>query len=83
MSSTAGRAAIQDLVLELRPWGFRLRDISLPAHVWHGNLDRNVLVESGTYQATEIPNATLHRLPHEGHWLVYSHFDDILDCLTA
>jgi hypothetical protein len=34
-------------------------------------------------QAEEIPQATLHRLPHEGHRLVYSHFDDILDNLGA
>ena len=74
---------MQDLALELRPWGFRLRDIALPVHVWHGDLDRNVLVESGAYQANEIPDATLHRLPHEGHLLVYSHFDDILDSLVA
>jgi len=83
VASTAGRAAMQDLALELRPWGFRLRDIALPVHVWHGDLDRNVLVESGAYQANEIPDATLHRLPREGHLLVYSHFDDILDSLAA
>lgn len=82
-ASTAGRAAIQDITLELRPWGFRLRDIALPVHVWHGDLDRNVLVESGTYQANEIPHATLHRLPQDGHWLVYSHFEDILDSVAA
>ena len=82
MAPTAGRAAIQDLVLELRPWGFRLRDIVLPTHVWHGDLDRNVLVGSGRYQADEMPNATLHRLPDEGHWLVYTHFEGILDSLA-
>ena len=74
---------MQDLTVELSPSGFHLRDIALPVHVWHGDLDRNVMVESGTYQASEIPNATLHRLPLEGHWLVYSHFDDILDSLAA
>ena len=80
---TAGRAAVQDIELELRPWGFRLRDIAIPVHVWHGDLDRNVVVESGIYQANEIPHATLHELPDEGHWLVYDHFDEILDCVAA
>jgi pimeloyl-ACP methyl ester carboxylesterase len=83
LAATAGRAAVQDIRLELNPWGFRLRDIAIPVHVWHGDLDRNVVVENGTYQAKEIPHATLHQLPHEGHWLVYSHFDEILDGLTA
>lgn len=81
LASTAGRSAMQDLTLERRRWGFHLRDIVIPVHVWHGDLDRNVLVASGTYQAAEIPRATLHRLSDAGHWLVHSHFDDILDSL--
>ncbi len=83
LSATTGRAAIQDLRLELRPWGFHLRDIALPVDVWHGDLDRNVVLDSGLYQANQIPHATLHRLPHEGHWLIYSHFGEIIDTLLA
>lgn len=83
LASTAGRAAMQDLTLELSPWGFRLQDIALSVHVWHGDLDRNVVVESGNYQANEIPHATMHRLPRDGHWLVYTHFADILDSIAA
>ena len=41
LASTAGRAAMQDLTLEQSPWGFLLRDIAIPVHVWHGDLDRN------------------------------------------
>jgi len=83
LAATSGRAAVQDLRLELRFWGFRLREIELPVHVWHGDLDRNVVVESGLYQANEMPHATLHRLPEEGHWLVYTYFDEVLDSLSA
>jgi pimeloyl-ACP methyl ester carboxylesterase len=83
LSPTAGKAAVQDIRLELRPWGFRLRDIAVPVHIWHGDLDRNVVVENGIYQANEIPHATLHRIPDEGHWLVYDHFGEILDSLAA
>jgi pimeloyl-ACP methyl ester carboxylesterase len=82
-ASTAGRAAIQDLQLEMRPWGFRLADIAISVHVWHGDLDRNVVVANSIYQANEIPRATLHQIPHEGHWFVYDHFDDILDSVAA
>jgi pimeloyl-ACP methyl ester carboxylesterase len=83
LSRTAGRAAVQDLQLELRPWGFRLRQIPISVHVWHGDADRNVVVENGIYQANEIPDTTLHQVPHEGHWLHYDHFDEILDDLTS
>jgi len=83
LSTTAGRATVQDITLESRPWGFRLRDITMPVHVWHGDLDRNVLVDRGTYQANEIPQATLHRIPNEGHGLVHNHFADILDSVAS
>jgi pimeloyl-ACP methyl ester carboxylesterase len=55
LSPTAAKAAVQDLRLELAPWGFALRDIATRVHVWHGNLDRNVVVENGIYQANGTP----------------------------
>jgi pimeloyl-ACP methyl ester carboxylesterase len=82
LASTTACAAIQDLRLERSPWGFRLHDIEGPIHIWHGDLDQNVDVASGIYQANEITQATLHRLPDAGHWLVYSHFEDIVQHLT-
>ena len=78
LSPTAAKAAVQDLRLEMAPWGFTLRDVATPVHVWHGDLDRNVVVENGIYQADAIPRAVLHRVPDQGHWLVHSHFDEIL-----
>ena len=50
--------------------------------VWHGDMDRNVVVEEGLYLAQAIPRATMHRLPDAGHWLLHSHFADILDSIT-
>jgi pimeloyl-ACP methyl ester carboxylesterase len=82
LSATAARAATQDFVLELKPWGFELRDIAMHVHVWHGELDRNVVVSNGVYQATHIPDATLHQLPHAGHWYFHERFDEILDAIT-
>ena len=55
VAPTAARAAVQDVQLELRPWRFRLGDVAIPVQVWHGDLDRNVVVENGIYQANEIP----------------------------
>ena len=52
-------------------------------HVWHGEADRNVMFASGVYQAREIPHATLHPVPNEGHWIHYNHLDEILDCVAA
>jgi pimeloyl-ACP methyl ester carboxylesterase len=82
LSPTAARAATQDFVLELKSWGFQLRDIAMHVHVWHGDLDRNVVVDCGIYQAAQIPNATLHRLPDSGHWYFHERFGEILDTVT-
>jgi pimeloyl-ACP methyl ester carboxylesterase len=83
LSATAGRAGVQDVTLERRRWGFRLEDIKVPVHVWHGDADRNVLIANGTHQANTIPDATFHRVPDEGHWLIFSHFTEILDAAIA
>jgi pimeloyl-ACP methyl ester carboxylesterase len=80
---TAARAAVQDFRMEIRSWDFRLGDIKIPVHVWHGDADRNVLVANGTYQAGAIPNSTLYLLADEGHALFHDHFDQILDNLVS
>jgi pimeloyl-ACP methyl ester carboxylesterase len=83
VSRTAGRAAVQDIQVERRPWGFRLGEIATSVHVWHGDADRNVVVANGRYQAKAIPGATLHEMAHEGHWLMYGRFAEIVDSVTA
>lgn len=81
-SPSAARAAVQDVRLEGRPWGFALRDIAIPVHVWHGDADRNVPFANGEFQSAEIPGAMMHKVPGEGHWIAISHFDEILDGIT-
>jgi pimeloyl-ACP methyl ester carboxylesterase len=81
VSTTAGRAAVQDIVLEARPWGFDPREIECPVHIWHGDADDTVTLANGIYQAGVTPRATLHEIHDEGHWLLYEHFGEILSSL--
>jgi pimeloyl-ACP methyl ester carboxylesterase len=83
VSSTAGRAAVQDICLEARPWGFELHEIKCRVYVWHGDADDTVTLANGIYQANAISRSTLHKIPGEGHWLLYEHFGDILSNLFA
>ncbi|HTO06979.1 MAG TPA: alpha/beta hydrolase [Myxococcota bacterium] len=76
--TTAARAAAQDFALFASPWGFRLEDISIPVHVFHGDADVNVPVSHGRGQADRIPNAKLHLFPGEGHMLCFEHAREIL-----
>ncbi len=81
-SPTSALAASQDFALFARDWGFRLEDIAVPTHVWHGDLDRNVPFEHGRRQAESIAGAEFHACPGEGHFLVIDHFSEILHAVT-
>ncbi len=82
-SASTAHAAVQDLVLFARDWGFRLQDISVPTHVWHGDADKSVPFSHGEFVARQIPGAELHPCPGEGHLLVVDHLGEILQTLAA
>jgi pimeloyl-ACP methyl ester carboxylesterase len=77
-SNTAAKAASQDFALFAKDWGFRLEDISVPVHIWHGDLDRGVPLAQGRIQFERIEGAKLHECPGEGHLLVVDHLEEIL-----
>jgi pimeloyl-ACP methyl ester carboxylesterase len=83
VSSTAGRAAVQDICLEARPWGFDVREIECSVDVWHGDADDTVPIANGLYLVNAIFQAAMHELRGEGHWLLYDHFGEILSSLHA
>lgn len=62
----------------VRPWGFRLDEITVPTHVWHGEDDVNNPMQCGAYLADTIPNATPHFLPGEGHFFIMKRWGEIL-----
>jgi pimeloyl-ACP methyl ester carboxylesterase len=82
-SATSAMAAAQDFTLFARDWGFRLEDIAVPVHVWHGDADRNVPYAHGQQQAERIPNAVFHACPGEGHLLVVDHLSEILHTVST
>lgn len=78
------RGASWDAVLYKHSWGFRLQDISMEVHLWHGELDTQVPVSVGRYVANAIPNCRARFLPDEGHLsLAYNHIEEILSVLVV
>jgi pimeloyl-ACP methyl ester carboxylesterase len=71
------------MAIGARDWGFRLEDITVPVHVWHGDRDRNIPIAQGELQAELIPHATLHRCPGEAHAIYVDHMPEILATLTG
>ena len=74
--------AERELWLYSHSWGFRLEDISMPAHIWHGEKDGTVPVSMGRHFANTIPDARAEFFPDEGHFsLPILHMEKILRTL--
>lgn len=67
----------------VRPWGFRLEDITMEVHLWHGEEDLNTPLQWGQYLASAIPNCHATFLAGEGHLLIFNHLKEILTTLLS
>jgi pimeloyl-ACP methyl ester carboxylesterase len=73
----------RDSIILSKPWGFRLQDITVPVHLWHGEHDANVSLSAARFVAQAIPNCQATFLPQEGHWLFIDHWGEILAALLG
>jgi pimeloyl-ACP methyl ester carboxylesterase len=81
---SGARGIALDYALSMKPWGFRLEDISIEVHLWHGEDDTVVPPAMGRYLAEAIPNCHARFLPNEGHFsLLPNHVDEILGVLVT
>jgi pimeloyl-ACP methyl ester carboxylesterase len=78
------RGATWETVMAARPWGFRLEDIGMKVHLWHGELDTNVPPAMGRYQASAIPDCEATFYADEGHMsLVMNRMEEIFGALVT
>ncbi|RCN55866.1 alpha/beta hydrolase [Acidiferrobacter thiooxydans] len=79
-----GYAAVQDLLLYVRPWDVSLAAIRAPCTLWHGTCDRIVPAAVAVALAGALPTARLRLIPGEGHYsLPIRHRGPILRELIA
>jgi pimeloyl-ACP methyl ester carboxylesterase len=72
-----------DIILTMKPWGFKLEDISIEVHLWHGDSDKVVPPAMGHYLADTIPSCRAKFIPEEGHFsLLPNHVQEILEALV-
>jgi pimeloyl-ACP methyl ester carboxylesterase len=76
---SGGRGSAWEMGLYARSWGFRLKEIQTPVHLWHGEQDANAPVAMGRYLASVIPDCQATFYPGEGHL----HFVDRLPEIFA
>jgi pimeloyl-ACP methyl ester carboxylesterase len=74
---------VAEVSLAAGRWGFSLRDVKPPVELWHGTDDRSTPLTMARSMARELPDAVLHVLEGEGHFLMHAHGDAILAGLAG
>lgn len=75
---TAPAAFACDLALLAAEWHFDVADIHAPVQLWHGELDGEAPLQQAEALADALPDATLHRVPSQGHLAYVDHLHDAL-----
>jgi pimeloyl-ACP methyl ester carboxylesterase len=60
-------APVLDILLFTRPWGFLLREITVPVRFWHGDADNIVPLAHAEHMAALVPDSELRVRPAESH----------------
>ena len=72
-----------DDLSELKRWGFEIDSITVPVSIWHGEDDNFVPRSHAEWLMGNVPGATRHMLPGEGHWSIKERrLDEVLHVLT-
>lgn len=61
------RGPVASIALEGQPWGFRLQDIPMKFHIWHGGSDNLAYPAAAHFMAGQIPDCQLTVFPEEAH----------------
>ena len=76
------RGVAQDDTLINRDWGFDLPEVQPRIDVWHGDADASVPIHAGKYLHDTLPNTRATFLAGEGHFLLLSHWEEVLSALV-
>ena len=77
------RGVAQDLRVLMRPWGFELGSITVPASIHHGDADTTVPPQHARLFAAAIPGAQLQLHPGHGHFSILGAARQMLAPLAA
>jgi pimeloyl-ACP methyl ester carboxylesterase/DNA-binding CsgD family transcriptional regulator len=73
-----GDELAQEVILSCGNWGLDLTQLALPVHIWHGEGDPLVAPEGARQLAQRLPQAKLTMVQGGGHFIIYSHWAEIL-----
>ncbi len=76
-------AALNDLVLFTRYWGFDAADVKVPVRWWHGDADHIVPFRHGQHLVDRLPDATMSVIDGESHLGGLGIAQDVITTLLA
>lgn len=77
----ATEAVWGDMASLARPWSFDLAELTTPVDLWHGADDGAVPHSYADGLSKLLPNATLHSLPGEGHFVFLTHGTEVCEAI--
>jgi len=76
------RGFTDDFMQRVKPWKFDIENCSVPVHIWHGSANTIVPIDTAEKIAAILPNGSLHTVEEGGHYIIVSHWDEILEELV-
>lgn len=71
------RGPADDAILLYRNWGFRMEEIEMDVHLFHGREDKFAPYPFAEYLNRAIPDSELHDYPGRGHLFLIQMFEDV------
>ncbi|OBJ69956.1 alpha/beta hydrolase [Mycobacterium sp. 1274756.6] len=76
-------APFADAVVFAHDWGFRLEEVTVPVHWWHGDADHIIPYAHGEHVVARLPDAQLYTMPGESHLGGLGRAEEILATLAG
>jgi pimeloyl-ACP methyl ester carboxylesterase len=77
-----GAGVRADLAVASRPWGFQLRNVTVPTYLWHGAADQDVPIAAARRLAQTIPTCQA-TFTHEGHLMGLRHANEAVEAIKT
>ncbi len=77
------RGPADDAIVLYGDWGFRVEEIKIKVHLFHGEEDRFAPYSYAEYFDEKIPQTRLYPYPEEGHLFIVRLFDDVFKQLSS
>lgn len=78
-----GKASSREMIYFTHDWAFKTSNIKVPVDIWQGTDDCHVPRVLGERFAEQIKDANLFTKEGQGHYLFFTHWEEILDELLV